>query len=143
MNKQQALERLTAIESETKELRAIIDAPEGIGVSYRYSNNRPIPIGSAGYADSEAIAEHRIGLCICLTPLRGIMMYIYSVATMNKIHTPCCKGFNYQHEMYRTRVAGVFFDKKNAEQDAKNQGDGYFVEKHKIRDANYYVTYGE
>lgn len=70
-------------------------------------------------------------------------MYIYSVATWNKVHAPCCTTFNAKHEKFRTRVAGVFFCKENAEAHAKKHGKGYFVERHKIRDADNYVSLGE
>lgn len=70
-------------------------------------------------------------------------MYIYSVATWNPVHAPCCKTFNAGYEKYRTRVAGVFFSKERAKEHAKSHGKGYFVERHKIRDADNYVNYGE
>lgn len=72
-------------------------------------------------------------------------MYIYSVATWNPVHAPCCNGtYPYlKMEKYRTRVAGVFLSKENAEEHAKKHGKGYFVEKHKIRDANSFVNLGE
>ena len=72
-------------------------------------------------------------------------MYIYSVATWNPVHSPCCSSTwrNKGHEKYRTRVAGVFFSKENAEIHAKKHGKQYFVERHKILDADNYVNYAE
>jgi len=55
-------------------------------------------------------------------------MYIYSVATWNPVHAPCCQSTwrNKGHEKYRTRVAGVFFSKENAEEHAAKHGKNYF-----------------
>lgn len=72
-------------------------------------------------------------------------MYIYSVATWNPVHAPCCQSTwrNKGHEKYRTRVMGVFFSEDNAKAHAAKYGKGYFVEKHKIRDADNHVTFAE
>lgn len=73
------------------------------------------------------------------------MSFIYSVATWNPVHAPCCSSTwrNKGHEKYRTRVAGVFFSKEKAEEHAKKHGKGYFVERHKILDSIDYVGLGE
>lgn len=72
-------------------------------------------------------------------------MYIYSVATWNPVHAPCCSSTwrNKGMEKYRTRVMGCFFTKEAAQELASKHGKGYFVERHKVLDAHDYANYGE